>query len=122
MCLGIPGKVVKVYLAAASLVRVRLAEAAVLLRPEVRAACEMLGLDPLYAASEGRLIAVVPPAASDRLLAVMRTHPSAGGRSRRRGGCRTPWCGDAGDPGRGRARGAPSGRGPASEDLLGATP
>jgi len=75
MCLGIPGKVVKVYLAAASLVRVRLAEAAVPLCPEVRAACEMLGLDPLYVASECRLIAVVPPADSDRLLAVMRTHP-----------------------------------------------
>ena len=31
------------------------------MRPEVRGACEMLGLDPLYVANEGKLIAVVPP-------------------------------------------------------------
>src|SRR5947208_2474242 len=48
-------------LAAASKVGVKLTEAAVPLRPEVRAACELLGLDPLYVACEGRLIAVVPP-------------------------------------------------------------
>jgi hydrogenase expression/formation protein HypE len=35
----------------------------------------MLGLDPLYVANEGKLIAVVPPADADRLLAVMRDHP-----------------------------------------------
>jgi hydrogenase expression/formation protein HypE len=62
-------------LAAASRVGVKLTEAAVPLRPEVRAACEMLGLDPLYVACEGRLIAVVPPGDADRLLAIMRDHP-----------------------------------------------
>src|SRR5207237_1441481 len=36
-------------------------EAAVPLRPEVRGACEVLGLDPLYVANEGKLVAVVPP-------------------------------------------------------------
>ena len=48
-------------LAAASRVGVTLDEAAIPLRPEVRGACEMLGLDPLYVANEGKLIAVVPP-------------------------------------------------------------
>ena len=39
---------------------VRIDEKAIPVRPEVRAACEMLGLDPLYVANEGKLIAVVP--------------------------------------------------------------
>ena len=62
-------------LAAASRVGVELREAAIPLRPEVRGACEMLGLDPLYVANEGKLIAVVPPDDADRLLEVMRSHP-----------------------------------------------
>ena len=44
-------------LAAASKVGVKLTEAAIPLRREVRAACELLGLDPLYVACEGRLVA-----------------------------------------------------------------
>ncbi len=62
-------------LAAAANVGVILEESAIPLRPEVRAACEMLGLDPLYVACEGRLVAAVPPAEADRLLEVMRSHP-----------------------------------------------
>jgi hydrogenase expression/formation protein HypE len=62
-------------LAAASRVGVRLTEAAIPIGPEVHAACEMLGLDPLYVANEGKLIAVAPPEDADRLLAVMRGHP-----------------------------------------------
>ena len=62
-------------LAAASRVGVELNEAAIPLRREVRGACEMLGLDPLYVANEGKLIAVVPPGDAERLLAVMRDHP-----------------------------------------------
>jgi hydrogenase expression/formation protein HypE len=62
-------------LAAASRVGVRLTEAALPIRPEVHAACEMLGLDPLYVANEGKLIAVVPPDDADRVLDVMRRHP-----------------------------------------------
>lgn len=50
-------------------------EAAIPLRPGVRGACEMLGLDPLYVANEGKLMAVVPPADADRVLAAMRAHP-----------------------------------------------
>jgi hydrogenase expression/formation protein HypE len=41
---------------------------------EVRGACEMLGLDPLYVANEGKLIAFVPPDQADRVLATMRAH------------------------------------------------
>ena len=62
-------------LAAASRVGVELREPAIPLRPEVRAACEMLGLDPLYVANEGKLIAVVPEGDATRLLEVMRHHP-----------------------------------------------
>jgi hydrogenase expression/formation protein HypE len=62
-------------LAAASRVGVKLTEAALPVRREVRAACEMLGLDPLYVANEGKLIAVVPPADAEKVLAMMRDHP-----------------------------------------------
>ncbi len=41
----------------------------------VRAACELLGMDPLYVANEGKLIAIVPPADAERLLVRMRAHP-----------------------------------------------
>lgn len=43
----------------------------------VQSACEILGLDPLYVASEGRLIASVPAAAADSLLVTMRQHACA---------------------------------------------
>lgn len=42
---------------------------------EVKGACEILGLDPLYVANEGKLLAFVPPDESDKVLAAMRTHP-----------------------------------------------
>lgn len=44
-------------------------------RPEVNAACEFLGLDPLYIANEGKLIAVCPPEYAADVVAVMRRHP-----------------------------------------------
>src|SRR6185437_7408249 len=62
-------------LADASHVGVRLEESALPLKAEVKAACEMLGLDPLYVANEGKLIAVVPAQDAEKLLAVMRDHP-----------------------------------------------
>lgn len=62
-------------LAEASHVGVELDEASLPLRPAVRGACEMLGLDPLYVANEGKLVAVVPTAEADGLLDVMRSHP-----------------------------------------------
>jgi hydrogenase expression/formation protein HypE len=62
-------------LAEASGVGVRLDEAAIPLRPQVQAACEMLGLDPLYVANEGILLAVVPDEDAEELVEVMRRHP-----------------------------------------------
>jgi hydrogenase expression/formation protein HypE len=62
-------------LASASRVGVELDEAAFPVRPEVRGACEMLGLDPLYVANEGKLLVVAPPEDTGRLLAAMRGHP-----------------------------------------------
>jgi len=51
-------------------------EGAVLrLRPEVEAACELLGLDPLYVANEGKLIAICAAEDAERLLGAMRAHP-----------------------------------------------
>ncbi|MFZ2323706.1 MAG: hydrogenase expression/formation protein HypE [Ignavibacteriaceae bacterium] len=41
---------------------------------QVRAACEILGLDPLYIANEGKLIAIVDPADADKVLAVMKNN------------------------------------------------
>lgn len=43
--------------------------------PQVEAACELLGLDPLYVANEGKLIAMCAPEAAEALLAAMRAHP-----------------------------------------------
>jgi hydrogenase expression/formation protein HypE len=62
-------------LAQQSAVGFRLDEDAVPVRPEVAAACELLGLDPLYVANEGKLVAVAAPEAADALLAAMRAHP-----------------------------------------------
>ncbi|MDB5384754.1 MAG: hydrogenase expression/formation protein HypE [Planctomycetaceae bacterium] len=62
-------------LAEASRVGVKIVETAIPMRREVHAACEMLGLDPLYVANEGKLIAVVPAAEAQQLLDVMRNHP-----------------------------------------------
>jgi hydrogenase expression/formation protein HypE len=45
------------------------------IRAEVRAACEFLGLDPLYSANEGKLVAICPRADAEALLAAMRAHP-----------------------------------------------
>lgn len=52
-------------------------EAAIAVPPQVDAACELLGLDPLYIANEGKLVAVCPAADADALLAAMREHPLA---------------------------------------------
>jgi hydrogenase expression/formation protein HypE len=53
----------------------RVAEEAIPIKPEVAAACELLGLDPLYVANEGKLVAIVAPEAADKVLAAMRAHP-----------------------------------------------
>jgi hydrogenase expression/formation protein HypE len=43
-------------------------------RDEVKGACELLGLDPLYVANEGKLVAIVAPEAADGVLAAMRAN------------------------------------------------
>lgn len=45
------------------------------IKAEVKAACEILGLDPLYVANEGKLVCVCAPEAAERLLTTMRNHP-----------------------------------------------
>lgn len=57
-------------------VAIRLREDELPLREEVKGACEILGLDPLYLANEGKLVAIVPAADADRILAAMRAHPA----------------------------------------------
>jgi hydrogenase expression/formation protein HypE len=62
-------------LARTSGVGIVIREDALPVRMEVRAACEFLGLDPLYVANEGKLVAICAPGDAERLLAVMRAHP-----------------------------------------------
>jgi hydrogenase expression/formation protein HypE len=45
------------------------------IREDVKGACEILGLDPLYVANEGKLLAFVPPKDAEKVLAAMRAHP-----------------------------------------------
>jgi hydrogenase expression/formation protein HypE len=62
-------------LAEAAGVAVRVDEAAVPLSDAGRGACELLGLDPLYVANEGKIAAVVAPASAEAALACLRGHP-----------------------------------------------
>jgi hydrogenase expression/formation protein HypE len=50
----------------------------ILVHESVRGACEILGLDPLYVANEGKLVAIVAPEAADAVLDQMRGHPLGG--------------------------------------------
>jgi hydrogenase expression/formation protein HypE len=61
-------------IAAQSRVSIELDETAIPVRDEVKGACEMLGLDPLYVANEGKLIAIVDPGSSAVVLKAMRNH------------------------------------------------
>jgi hydrogenase expression/formation protein HypE len=56
-------------------VAVALDEAALPLRPGVVGACEILGIDPLYVANEGKLVAIVAAEAAGGALATLRAHP-----------------------------------------------
>jgi hydrogenase expression/formation protein HypE len=56
-------------------VGIRLDERFLPISEEVKGACEILGLDPLYVANEGKLLAFVPPDEADRAVAAMRSHP-----------------------------------------------
>ena len=50
-------------------------ESAIPVRPAVMAACEMLGMDPLYVANEGKIVAIVPEAHAEAVLHTMHQHP-----------------------------------------------
>ena len=80
-------------LAAQSGTTMVLEETALPVRAEVAGACEMLGFDPLHVANEGKLVAVVPAAAAEAMLAAMRAHPLG------RDACRIGEVGDE-EPGR----------------------
>jgi len=54
----------------------RIEEGQIPIRPEVRGLSEILGLDPLYLANEGKLVAIVPAGSVEALLEVMRAHPA----------------------------------------------
>ena len=62
--------------AAASLVGIRIDECSLPVHEDVRGACEILGLDPLYLANEGKLVAIVPRAEAAAVLGAMRAHPA----------------------------------------------
>ncbi len=62
-------------IAAQSRVGMELEELAIPVREEVKGACELLGLDPLYVANEGKLVAIVAPGAATGVLGAMRAHP-----------------------------------------------
>jgi len=61
-------------IAEAAHVAITVDEAAVPVADPVRGVCEMLGLDPLYIANEGKLVAIVPPDVADHIVAAMREH------------------------------------------------
>ncbi len=64
-------------IAAASQVGISLAESKIPVRREVKGACELLGLDPLYVANEGKLVAIVAKEDAEQVLFAMRRHPLA---------------------------------------------
>jgi hydrogenase expression/formation protein HypE len=66
-------------IATASRVGIRLEERAIPVPSEVANACALLGLDPMYVANEGKLVAFVPAASAEAVLAAMREHPAGHG-------------------------------------------
>jgi hydrogenase expression/formation protein HypE len=62
-------------IAAASNVGMELNETCIPVREEVRGACELLGLDPMYVANEGKLVAIVAASAAEEALHALRSHP-----------------------------------------------
>ena len=62
-------------IAASSKVGVELEETSIPVHEEVRGACEMLGLDPLYVANEGKLVAIVAPETAQKALLALQNHP-----------------------------------------------
>jgi len=66
-------------IAQAASVCIRFDESSLPIREAVKGVCEILGLDPIYMANEGKLVAVVPRESVSGLLAAMRAHPAGHG-------------------------------------------
>jgi hydrogenase expression/formation protein HypE len=62
-------------IAQSSGVGVEIDEPSLPVRHEVQSACELLGLDPVYVANEGKAVFFVAPEAADQVLAALRAHP-----------------------------------------------
>jgi len=62
-------------IAQASGVGIAIDEASLPVRVEVQSACELLGLDPVYVANEGKAVFFVAPEAAEKVLAVLKAHP-----------------------------------------------
>ena len=65
-------------IADAAQVAIEIDEATTPIRDEVRGFCEILGLDPLYLANEGKIVAVIPPEQAQSALVALRAHPQGG--------------------------------------------
>ncbi len=63
-------------IATASSIGIEVDATAVLVREDVKGACEILGLDPLFVANEGKLVALVPQPAAASIVSAMRLHPA----------------------------------------------
>lgn len=63
-------------------VGIRLFEEALPIREDVAGACELLGLDPLYVANEGKVLVILPSEAAEGVLGIMRGHPLGKGASK----------------------------------------
>ena len=70
---GLAGALIEISESAGLAIRIR--ETGIPVRREVQAACELLGLDPLYVANEGRFVSFVPAEQSDQALEVLRDNP-----------------------------------------------
>jgi hydrogenase expression/formation protein HypE len=62
-------------IAQSSAVGMAIDEASLPVRLEVQSACELLGLDPIYVANEGKVVFFVAPEAAEQVLAILRAHP-----------------------------------------------
>ena len=62
--------------ALSSQVGIRLKESSLPVREEVKGVCELLGLDPVYLANEGKLVVIVPQSAAELVLTAMQAHPA----------------------------------------------
>lgn len=69
-------------LASTANLNIAIEESEMAVQEDVRAVCEVLGLDPLYVANEGRFVAFVPESEVDKAIAIARNFPESGGQMR----------------------------------------